>query len=71
MPLVYFIAGMLFIYFIIPFTESLLSLIVTSLGKIETQQAAKTYKIKQSLTAEEETKKAVIGFTYQEEEEEE
>jgi hypothetical protein len=36
MPLVYFIAGMLFIYFIIPFTESLLSLIVTSLGKIET-----------------------------------
>jgi hypothetical protein len=42
----YFIAGMLFIYFVIPLLEGMLSLITTWLGKIETKQAAQTYKIK-------------------------
>jgi hypothetical protein len=46
LPLIYFIAGMLFIYFVIPLLEGMLSLITTWLGKIETKQAAQTYKIK-------------------------
>ena len=66
----YFIAGMLFIYFVIPLLEGMLSLITTWLGKIETEQAAQTYKIKQAATAEDDTKK-VVGFVYEEEEEEE
>lgn len=66
----YFIAGMLFIYFVIPLLEGMLSLITTWLGKIETEQAAQTYKIKQAATVEEDTKK-VVGFVYEEEEEEE
>lgn len=66
----YFIAGMLFIYFVIPLLEGMLSLITTWLGKIETKQAAQTYKIKQAATAEVDTKK-VVGFVYEEEEEEE
>ena len=67
----YFIAGMLFIYFVIPLLEGMLSLITTWLGKIETKQAAQTYKIKQAATADEDESKAVIGFVYEEEEEEE
>lgn len=66
----YFIAGMLFIYFVIPLLEGMLSLITTWLGKVETEQAAQTYKIKQAVTAEEDAKK-VVGFVYEEEEEEE
>ena len=66
----YFIAGMLFICFVIPLLEGMLSLITTWLGKIETKQAAQTYKIKQAATAEDDTKK-VVGFVYEEEEEEE
>ena len=66
----YFIAGMLFIYFVIPLLEGMLSLITTWLGKIETKQAAQTYKIKQAVTADEDDKK-VVGFVYEEEEEEE
>ena len=67
----YFIAGMLFIYFVIPLLEGMLSLITTWLGKIETKQAAQTYKIKQAVTAEEDDTKKVVGFVYEEEEEEE
>ena len=66
----YFIAGMLFIYCVIPLLEGVLSLITTWLGKIETKQAAQTYKIKQAATADEDDKK-VVGFVYEEEEEEE
>ena len=66
----YFIAGMLFIYFVIPLLEGMLSLITTWLGKIETKQAAQTYKIKQAATADKDNKK-VVGFVYEEEEEEE
>ena len=66
----YFIAGMLFIYFVIPLLEGMLSLI-TWLGKIETEQVAQTYKIKQAATAEEDDTKKVVGFVYEEEEEEE
>ena len=66
----YFIAGMLFIYFVIPLLEGLLSLITTWLGKVETKQAAQTYKIKQAATTDKDNKKAV-GFVYEEEEEEE
>lgn len=61
---------MLFIYFVIPLLEGMLSLITTWLGKIETKQAAQTYKIKQAATADEDDKK-VVGFVYEEEEEEE
>ena len=67
----YFIAGMLFIYFVIPLLAGMLSLITTWLEKIETKQAAQTYKIKQAATADEDKSKAVIGFVYEEEEEEE
>ena len=67
----YFIAGMLFIYFVIPLLEGMLSLITTWLGKIETKQAAQTYKIKQAVTADENDTKKVAGFVYKEEEEEE
>ena len=66
----YFIAGMLFIYFVIPLLEGMLSLFTTWLGKIETKQAAQTYKIKQAATADEDDKK-VVSFVYEEEEEEE
>ena len=61
---------MLFIYFVIPLLEGMLSLITTWLGKVETEQAAQTYKIKQAATVEDDTKK-VVGFVYEEEEEEE
>ena len=61
---------MLFIYFVIPLLEGMLSLITTWLGKIETKQAAQTYKIKQAATTDEDDKK-VVGFVYEEEEEEE
>lgn len=71
MPLIYFIAGMLFIYFIIPLLEGLISLITTWLSKIETEQSAKIYKIKQAATADEDTSQKVVGFVYEEEEEEE
>ena len=67
----YFIAGMLFIYFVIPLLAGMLSLITTWLEKIETKQAAQTYKIKQAATAEENDTKKVVGFVYEEEEEEE
>ena len=68
----YFIAGMLFIYFVIPLLEGLLSFIVTWISRLEVQESAKIYKIKQAATAEEEEEsKAVIGFVYEEEEEEE
>lgn len=68
MPLVYFIAGMFFIYFIIPLLESLLSYLLTWIKKFETKQSAEIYKIKQEATAEDETK-TVVGFVYEEEEE--
>ena len=67
----YFIAGILFIYFVIPLLEGMLSLITTWLGKIETKQAAQTYKIKQAVTADGNGAKKVVGFVYEEEEEEE
>ena len=62
---------MLFIYFVIPLLEGLLSLLVSWMTKKETEQAAQTYKIKQAATADEDESKAVIGFVYEEEEEEE
>lgn len=70
MPLVYFIAGMFFIYFIIPLLESLLSYLLTWIKKFETKQSAEIYKIKQEATAEEDEAKTVVGFVYEEEEEE-
>ena len=69
MPLMYFIAGMLFMYCLIPSLESITSLFVTWLSRIESQESAKIYKIKQALTEEENTTKTVIGFAYEEEEE--
>ena len=72
MPLIYFIAGILFIYFVVPLVEGLAELILTWVEKIKTAQAAEIYKIKQSVTEEEEEPtRAVVGFVYQEEEEEE
>lgn len=72
MPLIYFIAGILFIYFVVPLVEGLAELILAWIEKIKTAQAAEIYKIKQSVTEEEEeTPRAVVGFVYQEEEEEE
>ena len=71
MPLIYFIAGMLFIYFVVPLVEGLMTYILTWLKKLETQQTAEIYKIKQAVTAEEDETKTVVGFVYEEEEEEE
>ena len=72
MPLIYFIAGILFIYFVVPLVEGLAELILAWIEKIKTAQAVEIYKIKQSVTEEEEeTPRAVVGFVYQEEEEEE
>ena len=63
---------MLFIYFVIPLLEGILSLITTWLSRIETQESAKIYKIKKQATEEDEdTVKKVVGFVYEEEEEEE
>lgn len=70
MPLVYFIAGMFFIYFIIPLLEGFLTYILTWMKKLETEQTAEIYKIKQEATADENETKAVVGFVYEEEEEE-
>ena len=70
MPLIYFIAGMIFIGFLIPLLEGLLTFILTWLKKIETKQSAEIYKIKQTATGEDDVKK-VVGFVYEEEEEEE
>ena len=71
MPLLYFIAGILFIYFIVPLIEGLSGLILTWIEKLKSKEAAEIYKIKQSLTDDEDETKAVIGFVYKEEEEEE
>ena len=63
---------MLFIYFVIPLLEGILSLITTWLSRIETQESAKIYKIKkQAATEDEDEIKKVVGFVYKEEEEEE
>ena len=64
---------MLFIYFVIPLLEGILSLIATWLSRIETQESAKIYKIKKQAATEndEDTAKKVVGFVYEEEEEEE
>ena len=62
---------MLFIYFVIPLLEGILSLITTWLSRIETQESAKIYKIKQAATEDEDETKKVVGFVYKEEEEEE
>ena len=62
---------MLFIYFVIPLLEGILSLITTWLSRIETQESAKIYKIKQAVTENEDETKKVVGFVYKEEEEEE
>ena len=70
MPLMYFIAGILFIYFIVPLVEGLSGLILTWIEKLKSKEAAEIYKIKQSLTDDEGTPRA-IGFVYEEEEEEE
>lgn len=70
MPLLYFIAGILFIYFIVPLVEGLSGLILTWLERLKSEQAAEIYKIKQSLTEDEETARAVVGFVYEQEEEE-
>ena len=71
MPLLYFIAGILFIYFIVPLIEGLSGLILTWIEKLKSKEAAEIYKIKQSLTDNEESPRAVVGFVYEEEEEEE
>ena len=71
MPLLYFIAGVLFIYFIVPLVEGLSTLILTWMKRLESQETAKIYKIKQSLTDDENETKAVVGFVYEEEEEKE
>ena len=70
MPLFYFIAGILFIYFIVPLVEGLSGLILTWLERLKSKEAAEIYKIKQSLTDDEGPSRA-IGFVYEEEEEEE
>ena len=46
MPLIYFIAGILFIYFVVPLVEGLAELILAWIEKIKTAQAAEIYKIK-------------------------
>ena len=48
MPLLYFIAGILFIYFIVPLVEGLSGLILTWLERLKSKEAAEIYKIKLS-----------------------
>lgn len=72
--LYYFIAGILFIYFIIPLLESVLSFLAIWLKYKETKYSAETYKISkkaQKEAAEEENRTHVIGFSYDNEEYEE
>ena len=67
----YFIAGMLFIYFVVPLIEGLLSFLLVWIKEKETNYTAEIYKIQQAINSESDTAKAVVGFVYKEEEEEE
>ena len=68
-----FIAGILFIYFVIPLLESALSFLITWLKYKEAQYTAETYKIskKAEKEANAEERTHVIGFAYEDIEEEE
>ena len=62
--LLYFILGIIFISFIVPLIENLLTIIATVTQYISYIYAAKIYKIKQQLglTEQQEQKKNPIGF---------
>lgn len=69
--ILYFITGILFIYFIIPLLESVLSFLATWLKYKETKYSAETYKISkkaQKEATEGENRTHVIGFSYDNEE---
>lgn len=69
MALLYFLAGIIFVTYVIPLFDGLQSLILTWLKLQETKCSAKIYQIKEKATSSQDSKK-VIGFTYEEEDDE-
>lgn len=67
--LLYFLAGIIFVTYIIPLLDGLSSLILTWLKVQETKQSKIIYQIKQEVTSSDSSKK-VVGFTYEEEDDE-
>ena len=68
--LLYFLAGIIFVTYIIPFLDGVSTLILTWLKLIETRISKKIYQIKQEVEASETTSKKVVGFAYEEEDDE-
>lgn len=64
--LLYFVIGILFIYFVIPLLESVLSFLATWLKYKETTYTTKIYKMNKEATKENDAK--VVGFVYDDEE---
>ena len=67
--LLYFLAGIIFVTYIIPLLDGLSSLILNWLKVQETKQSKIIYQIKQEVTSSDSSKK-VVGFTYEEEDDE-
>ena len=57
--------------YLIPFLDSLSNYILTWIEAKKAIQTAKIYQIKQTIEADQDTTKTVMGFVYGEEEEEE
>lgn len=72
MALLYFLAGIIFVTYVLPLLDGMQSLILTWLKHQETKQTAKIYQIKQEVTSSQDsTSKKVVGFAYEEEEDDE
>lgn len=69
LALFYFLAGIIFVTYIIPLLDGLSSLILTWLKVQETKQSKIIYQIKQEVTSSDSSKK-VVGFAYEEEDDE-
>lgn len=72
LALLYFLAGIIFVTYIIPLLDGLSAFILTWLKVQETKQSKIIYQIKQEVEASENatTAKKVVGFTYEEEDDE-
>lgn len=68
--LLYFLAGIIFVTYIIPFLDGLLGVFLTWLELLKTRISKKIYQIKQEVEASETISKKIVGFSYEEEDDE-
>ena len=68
--LLYFLAGIIFVTYMIPFLDGLLGIFLTWLELIKANISKKIYQIKQEVEASETISKKIVGFAYEEEDDE-